>query len=170
MKYLGFDVTALKWFNGYLSNRKQVVEVDESVSELSHVEYGVHQGSNLGHCFLQFTLLIFLVFSGVAPIIFMLMTCKSICLANPQLQQTTKLSPELKLENLTQWCAKNALKLNLDKSKALLIRGGAHARTIDMENLSGYELGVKRYRGLPKLRISVCGSIMSSASGNIHQN
>ncbi|KAK9882866.1 hypothetical protein WA026_023620, partial [Henosepilachna vigintioctopunctata] len=142
MKYLGFDVTALKWFNGYLSNRKQVVEVDESVSELSHVEYGVHQGSNLGHCFLQFTLLIFLVFSGVAPIIFMLMTCKSICLTNPQLQQTTK------------WCAKNALKLNLEKSKALLIRGGAHARTIDMENLSGYELGVKRYRGLPKLRIS----------------
>ncbi|KAK9874183.1 hypothetical protein WA026_002536 [Henosepilachna vigintioctopunctata] len=51
-----------------------------------------------------------------------------------ELQQTIEVINS-ELENLTHWCAKNALKLNPGKSKALVIRGGAHARTIDMENL-----------------------------------
>ncbi|KAK9872838.1 hypothetical protein WA026_019625 [Henosepilachna vigintioctopunctata] len=101
MKYLGFDVTALKWFNSYLSNRK-LVKVDESVSELSHVESCSNH--DLQIC----------------------MSCQP-----SNLQQTIEVINS-ELENLTLWCAKNALKLNPGKSKAQLLRGEAHACTIDM--------------------------------------
>ena len=44
----GFDENILLIFKSYLSNRRQCVKLDQSVSELKNVIYGVPQGSVVG--------------------------------------------------------------------------------------------------------------------------
>lgn len=44
----GFRGTAHDWFNSYLSNRKQCVRINDTVSEMGEITCGVPQGSVLG--------------------------------------------------------------------------------------------------------------------------
>jgi hypothetical protein len=44
----GIKGTALKWFRSYLSDRTQVVNINDSYSETRPLKYGVPQGSVLG--------------------------------------------------------------------------------------------------------------------------
>lgn len=44
----GVKGLALNWFKSYLSNRKQVVSINNQISEERNVKYGVVQGSTLG--------------------------------------------------------------------------------------------------------------------------
>ena len=46
--HYGVDGTALKWFKSYISQRTQSVLVNESLSSVSFLKYGVPQGSKLG--------------------------------------------------------------------------------------------------------------------------
>ncbi len=46
--HVGIRGSALAWFKSYLSDRHQVVAVNEEVSYRSQVQYGVPQGSVLG--------------------------------------------------------------------------------------------------------------------------
>ena len=48
LKYYGLNDASIKWFESYLSNRKQYVEIDNIKSELKSVNIGVPQGSILG--------------------------------------------------------------------------------------------------------------------------
>ena len=48
LSYYGFDTTAIKFFESYLSNRYQKVVIDNMSSNFSHVTSGVPQGSVLG--------------------------------------------------------------------------------------------------------------------------
>jgi len=48
MEYYGVHGTALKLFQSYLSNRKQVTCIDGCISALDLIEWGVPQGSVLG--------------------------------------------------------------------------------------------------------------------------
>ena len=48
MKYFGFRVSIIKWFESYLSNRKFFVCIDNVFSEAGTLKYGVPQGSILG--------------------------------------------------------------------------------------------------------------------------
>ncbi len=52
--FVGISGSALAWFKSYLSDRHQLVAVNEEVSYRSQVQYGVPQGSELGQ--LLFTL------------------------------------------------------------------------------------------------------------------
>ncbi len=47
-KRCGIKGTCLKWFTSYLSNRHQMVKINDTTSELKNVKYGVPQGSVLG--------------------------------------------------------------------------------------------------------------------------
>ncbi len=47
-KTVGISGSALAWFKSYLSDRHQLVAVNEEVSYRSQVQYGVPQGSVLG--------------------------------------------------------------------------------------------------------------------------
>ena len=44
----GISGTALSWFSSYLTNRTQSVIVDDHISQVSSLSYGVPQGSVLG--------------------------------------------------------------------------------------------------------------------------
>jgi len=49
LKYkLGVNGTALAWFSSYLTNRRQRIHLNGSVSEIFALNYGVPQGSCLG--------------------------------------------------------------------------------------------------------------------------
>ena len=48
MKSLGFQPHTIKWFIDYLSNRKQITDVNGTVSEMKDMLLGVPQGSILG--------------------------------------------------------------------------------------------------------------------------
>ena len=48
VKYFGFRLAVIEWFESYLSNRKCLVCIDNVFSETGTLEYGVLQGSLLG--------------------------------------------------------------------------------------------------------------------------
>ena len=48
LRYYGFDEDAVKWLRSYLSDRRQCVSIDGSLSRLEPVPTGVPQGSILG--------------------------------------------------------------------------------------------------------------------------
>lgn len=48
LKYLGIRNKAHEWFESYLSNRKQFVSINGTMSEQKQIDYGVIQGSTLG--------------------------------------------------------------------------------------------------------------------------
>ncbi len=51
--FVGISGSALAWFKSYLSDRHQLVAVNEEVSYQSQVQYGVPQGSVLGPLLLR---------------------------------------------------------------------------------------------------------------------
>ena len=48
LKYYGIQKLELKWFVSYLSDRPQMVEIDDPKSEYKTIRAGVPQGSILG--------------------------------------------------------------------------------------------------------------------------
>ena len=120
--FLEFQSTALQWFQSYLSDRYQSTSVNNSSSSTSQLMYGVPQGSVLG------------------PILFVLYTMPlSDIIANHSVNhplfaddtQLQKSAPLSEVTNLTKelnartddikiWMTENQLKLNDDKTEALL--------------------------------------------------
>ena len=60
LKYYGINGITLNWFNSYLSNRSQCVEIDMVLSTKMVVDTGVPQGSILGQ-------LLFLIWMNDIP-------------------------------------------------------------------------------------------------------
>ena len=118
----GIQSTALQWFHSYLSDRYQSTSVNNSSSSPSQLMYGVPQGPVLG------------------PILFVLYTTPlSDIRANHSvnhqlfaddtrlqksapLNEVTNLTKELNActDNIKTWMTENQLKLNDDKTEALL--------------------------------------------------
>ena len=48
MRFLGFDTDTINWFKSHLSERKQVVDLEGTISSTVDMQLGVPQGSILG--------------------------------------------------------------------------------------------------------------------------
>ncbi len=118
----GVTGTALKWFNSYLTDRKQFVQMKNIKSFSSPLHHGVPQGSVLGP-------LLFIIYILPLGNIFRHFGIYFHCYADDtQLYISTK--PSISscptalidcLQAITSWMTKNKLKLNGNKSEVILI-------------------------------------------------
>ena len=109
----GITGTSLKWFESYLSNRSQYVQIENSTSAKKKLHFGVPQGSVLGP--LLFTLYV----SPIADITQQHNVGNMFYADDTQLYRyTTRNSC---LSAIKAWMGNNMLKLNDGKTKLLLL-------------------------------------------------
>lgn len=119
LKNIGMGQTAVKWIEDYLRNRRQQTEYNGQTSPELHNPYGVPQGSVLGP--LLFILYINDIHTSVqhcklnlfADETLLAITAKNIPDAVDKLNQD--------LETLSQWLQLNKLKLNIQKTKYMIL-------------------------------------------------
>ena len=118
----GIQSTALQWFHSYLSDRYQSTSVNNSSSSPSQPMYSVPQGSVLG------PILFILYTTPLSDIIANHSVNHQLFADDTQLQKSaplnevTNLTKELNActNNIKTWMTENQLKLNDDKTEALL--------------------------------------------------
>lgn len=141
----GIHGTALKWFESYLSNRKQFVNINASKSSLRDLETGVPQGSVLG------PILYLLYTSPMSDIIKehnlryhffaddsqLFIAFKSKC--HDELLESKNRIEEC-ISEINSWMSLNDLKLNHEKTEFLLL----HSKFQPCPSLPSIKIGEKQ--------------------------
>ncbi|NQY44078.1 MAG: reverse transcriptase family protein, partial [Legionellales bacterium] len=118
--YYGIRGNILSWFESYLKERKQCVQVGNSISDLELVTCGVPQGSVLGP-------LLFLIYINDIPnsskvLYFHLFADDtSLFLSHKDINKLEELLNH-ELDNISNWLKANKLSLNVSKSNVLIFR------------------------------------------------
>lgn len=139
MSYYGFETDAIAWFSSYLSDRTQVVQLQDDnglyiKSKPSAVSRGVPQGSILGP-------LIFIMYT--ADVRDVIKHCHFhlyaddiqvyvSCYPSDTSQAVANLNEDL--ENITAWSESNCLVLNPSKTKYMLFGSKNQIKLIDSHN------------------------------------
>lgn len=141
LTYYGFDISTVKWFHSYLSDRFQQVVLRKPDgtsmrSDLSHVTKGVPQGSILGP-------LLFVIFA--ADITKCLQYCSYHLYADDlQIYISSKpgnASQAIRLLNedisrICDWCTLNQLKINPKKSKYMILGSSNQLRDYELHDIN----------------------------------
>ena len=134
----GFSGTVLKWFQSYLTDRRQTVHVQGENSKTASLSCGVPQGSVLG------PILYSLYTAPVSDIIKLYGLSHQIYADDTtiyiSLCSSDKSSSIIKLtkclEHLQDWFNCNKLKLNTDKTEVMLCGSPFRLSNIDITNIS----------------------------------
>ena len=112
---------ALDWFQSYLSNRQQCVRIGDAVSKVLSLEFGVPQGSNLGP--VLFTIYVNDLLSVPKRCLSASYVddCKLYLSFSPAELTTSISALNEDLMRISQWCCKNSLLINPDKTKVLAV-------------------------------------------------
>ena len=118
LKLYGAGYEALRWLESYLTERKQAVWIDHSMSEFLSCEIGVPQGSNLGP-------LLFLIFYNDLPDY---LSCDveayaddtTISVAGDTVEEIGR-KLTINCQVVSQWMLRNKLKLNADKTHLMTV-------------------------------------------------
>ena len=128
----GISGIALSWFSSYLTNRTQLVIVDGHVAQVSSLSYGVPQGSVFGP-------ILFILYTKPLSDLIQCHSIESQSFADDtQLQvsvppsniQSAISSLETCLSDIQTWMLENKLKLNNDKTEALLLRSSSKSFSV----------------------------------------
>jgi hypothetical protein len=133
----GIKKEEYKWFESYLSNRKQYVEYMEAKSELKMITIGVPQGSCLGPT-------LFLIYINDLPNclkqkIILFADDTSLIATAKTIEELTKQTEE-GLTNIAKWLECNALKVNPTKTR-LIVFGSKKPMNIQMNGCKIKQVG-----------------------------
>ena len=121
LQNLDFSQGVLDWFQSYLSNRQQCVRIGDAVSKVLPLEFGVPQGSILGP--VLFTIYVNDLLSVPKRCLSASYVddCKLYLSFSPAELPASILALNEDLTRISQWCCKNSLLINPDKTKVLTI-------------------------------------------------
>ena len=149
----GINETALLWFESYLTNRSQTVLVGSSFSDSSGLECGVPQGSVLG------PILFSIYTSDLGRLIESFDIGRQFFADDSQLINSFKPDPDIVksvVENLERccdeikkWMTLNRLKLNDDKTEAILLGPKERRNSV---NLNSIRIGESEIEIVEKVR------------------
>ena len=125
-------MSGISWFSSYLTDRTQSIIVDDHVPQVSSLSYGVPQGSVSGP-------ILFILYTKPLSDLIQCHSIESQSFADDtQLQvsvrpsniQSAISSLQTCLSDIQTWMLKNKLKLNNDKTEALLLRSSSKSFSV----------------------------------------
>ena len=129
----GIKDETLMWFSTYLSNRRQQVSVNNTMSDFKQISYGVPQGSILGP-------LLFLLFINDLPLytdnVSTDLYADDTTLYDIQ-DSVEQIGENLQraINNLHTWCQNNGMILNSSKTKVMLVTSNQKRQRLHNDNL-----------------------------------
>ena len=131
LKCIGICDKELRWFTDYLTNRKQLVQLGGCSSDMASIDVGVPQGSLLG--VLLFEILI-------NDVVKSLKFCSSILYADDttlfvigRSVRFLRIKMQSDLNALSEWLRINSLKLNVKKTKAMVLNKEGLSPNVDLD-------------------------------------
>ena len=129
LEYYGVRGIALKQFQSYLTNRKQLTKIDNCASVLDLIEWGVPQGSVLGP-------LLFLIFINDIPLASSLSTWlfadDTVLVESAKNLELLQEKMNIQVDKVHTWLLANKLSVHyVDKSQYMLINFNNHIRVED---------------------------------------
>ena len=120
LKTIGFKRSAINWIKNYLSNRKQLTKINDSLSTASTITCGVPQGSVLGSTlFLVYVNDLTQKLKYLTPILYADDT--NLFIESKNLNGSID-SINADLETLHNWCNLNKLTINLEKTNYIILK------------------------------------------------
>lgn len=132
LKTLNFNEKIINWFDSYLSGRQQKTFINNVYSDLKPISTGVPQGSIMG----PFLFIIYV--NGLTSIA---QTAHSIMYADDTVIYTaiskrptlTEIEAyQLDLNNISNWCKRNKLSVNSQKTKVMILGTNSHTKNITL--------------------------------------
>ena len=121
LRSLDFSQGALDWFQSYLSDRQQCVRIGDAVSKVLLLEFGVPQGSILGPVLLTIYVNDLLSVPKRCISASYVDDCKLYLSFSPAELSTSISALNEDPMRISQWCCKNSLLINPDKTKVLAV-------------------------------------------------
>lgn len=142
LEAIGLHGSLLRWLNSYIQDRKQLVRACGFISREIEVTSGVPQGSHLGP--LLFNIFINDIKSEIIHCQFLLFAddLKIFNVVNSSLD-CEKIQQDL--NNITAWCSRNHLNLNISKCKSITFTKAPQHKHSFTYNLDGISLETVNY-------------------------
>ena len=131
MSKIGFDPNTIRWFASYLS-RTQIVRYNNIDSPMLNVKTGIGQGTILGPLIFIFYINDLISVTNTLKVNMYADDCILYSSGNDWNRMVHTFQPEL--DNIHLWCSENRLKLNVNKSKTLLIGSRSKLGKVDYAN------------------------------------